>query len=127
MVEDDPLSLEVIVRIIKRTGCTVDKARNGKDAVQLADQHQYALIIMDCSLPLMDGMEATQAIRNLQAPSAKAIIIGVTGNPAIEFDECLDAGMNGFLRKPARIDDYLQLVNQWIKGAPPVDSTSPSS
>ena len=111
---DQPAHISLPARIIKRTGCIVDKARNGEDAVQMAGQNHYKLVVMDCSLPLMDGMDATRAIRELEPEFANPVIIGVTGNPAVTMAECEEAGMNGFLRKPARIEDYLALIDQWV-------------
>ena len=95
------------------TGATVESAENGSEGVALftaSETGQYDIILMDVQMPVMDGYEATRAIRASVHPDANSIpILAMTANA---FDEdrrnALECGMNGFLSKPIVIADLVQ-------------------
>jgi signal transduction histidine kinase/BarA-like signal transduction histidine kinase len=105
LCEDNAINQEIAQRILREKGLEVTIAMDGKAGVRLFDQSSqgyYSLILMDIRMPVMDGIEATKAIRNLSRPDAKSIpIIAMTAD-AFEEDvkRCHEAGMNGHLSKP---------------------------
>ncbi|MEA4854328.1 MAG: response regulator [Christensenella sp.] len=113
LVEDHPLNVEVARKLLERKGFTVDCAENGLRAIEvvtLAPDYYYDAILMDIRMPVMDGLQATQGIRNLHKKSAKMVpIIAMTANA---FDDDVDkskkAGMNAHLAKPI---DPMQLYS----------------
>lgn len=111
LVEDNVVNQKVATGMLKKLGCPFDVAQNGVEAVSMAFQNNYALILMDCEMPEMDGYSATREIRRLEAqdqnenglPKTHRTIIALTAN-AMVHDEvrCLACGMDGFLSKPLR-------------------------
>ena len=120
LVENEMVNQMVATDMLERMGCRVDLAENGQEALDLLQGHEdkYAVILMDCMMPVMDGFEATQAIRkNEEAnPAHRQRIIALTANVSPEDREkCLDAGMDDYLSKPiteeelsAKIKNHLQ-------------------
>jgi len=100
LVEDNEMNRDMLLRRLQRRGFNVLTALDGAEAIQMAREHQPALVLMDMSLPVLDGWEAT---RRLKAdPATKAIpVIALTAHalPA-ERDRALDAGCAAFETKP---------------------------
>jgi CheY-like chemotaxis protein len=105
LAEDDAINQEVAMELLRETlGFSVDLAADGLEAVQLATQRDYALILMDLQMPHMDGVEAARAIRKLPN-RAKTPIVALTANAFDEDRErCMEAGMDDFVAKPVDPD-----------------------
>jgi CheY-like chemotaxis protein len=109
IVEDQELNAEVLTDLLELEEVSSEWAKNGQLAVDAFDQNEpghFDAILMDMRMPVMDGLEATRAIRNLDRPDAKTIpIIALSAN-AFEEDVrlCLEAGMNRHLAKPVDLD-----------------------
>ncbi len=108
LVEDTPMNQKVTVGILRKYGCTVDVAENGEEGVKRCRERSYDLIFMDVHMPLMDGFEATKAIRNYEKLETGNLqpatpIIAMTAL-AMEGDRelCLEAGMDDYISKPIR-------------------------
>ncbi len=109
LAEDDLMTQVMVQELLGETiGFSVDLARDGVQAVELARSNDYALVLMDIQMPAMDGIEATQRIRQIP-DRARLPIIAMTANAlAEERSRCLAAGMNDFISKP--VDPELLFV-----------------
>jgi PAS domain S-box-containing protein len=117
LAEDNPINQMVANAMLTKLGVHVTIANHGKEAVALRTEQAFDAILMDCSMPVMDGFEATQAIRVLEAKGALARIpiIALTAN-AMKGDEevCLAAGMDAYLTKPLKADTLRQTLAHWL-------------
>ena len=108
LVEDNVINMEIAHAILREEHLNITEAKNGKEALEIfqnSKPNEYDVVIMDVMMPVMDGLEATKAIRMLEREDAKKIpIIAMTAN-AFEEDRkaCLDAGMNEHIGKPIDI------------------------
>src|SRR5262245_61404325 len=100
VVEDTEDNRFMMRRLLEMSGYSVIEARNGEEAVQFARDAEPALILMDLSLPVIDGLAATRLIR--QVPSLKNIpIIAVSAHDSADFqNQAIEAGCNGYVTKP---------------------------
>lgn len=117
VADDNEINRKVIRVILQKLGYHCVEASNGEEALRAYHSGEYDYIFMDLDMPEMDGIEAAQAIRELEieAPARKAEIIAVTANVSEETRlRCRRAGMNGYLEKPitaAMIKN--QLLRSW--------------
>ena len=119
LAEDNMINAEIAAQVLQMTGLTVDRVENGAEAVEAfssGEEGKYALIFMDIQMPVMDGYEATAAIRSLGTEAAEKIpIIAMTAN-AFEDDRrnSYQAGMNGHIAKPLDFEELSAVLQQWI-------------
>jgi signal transduction histidine kinase/DNA-binding response OmpR family regulator len=116
LVEDNAINQEVARAMLAKLGVRVSVADNGRMAVDRARDHEFDLVLMDCHMPVMDGFEATAALRGLPDGRGERLpIIALTAN-AMQGDEqrCLDAGMNAFLSKPFTLAQLRALLIRWL-------------
>ena len=110
IVEDNQVLLRIAVLNLRRLSISSDTARNGQEALELVACNSYDLILMDISMPVMDGLEATRRIREMQQESGiRCPIIAVTASESRAA--CIDAGMDDYITKPA---DYDRVVLKWL-------------
>jgi CheY-like chemotaxis protein len=116
MAEDDEIIQEVMLSILRdEIGLHIDLAGDGTQAVALATATAYDLILMDVQMPLMDGLVATCAIRQL-ASHKKTPILAMTANAfASDRQRCFEAGMNDFISKPVVPEDLLAMLAKWLE------------
>lgn len=115
VAEDNPGSQVVASTMLEFIGCTSDVAANGRDAVAMALQNNYDLVLMDCNLPGLNGFEATAEIRKHEGDRKHTIIIALTANAIKGYREkCLMAGMDDYLSKPIRSDELEQVLERWM-------------
>ena len=115
VAEDNEINRRVLAGMLRRIGCQPTFAVDGKEAVQLAQQNDFELILMDCQMPELDGYAATQAIRALGGRHAQVPILALTANALPEDREaCLQAGMNEFLTKPVKLDVLRAAAQRWL-------------
>lgn len=118
LVDDSPVNLIVAEQTLEDMQCDVTTAANGREAVEAFSSGHYDLILMDCRMPIMDGYQATQAIRRIEKESDQKMtpVIALTaGVMAEERQRCFDSGMNDFLSKPVRAENLERIVLKWLK------------
>lgn len=120
LVEDNPINQKVARQLLRRLGCEVSVADHGQVAVdRVKAGARFDLILMDVQMPVLDGYEATSAIRQLEG-SIRTPIIAMTANAMSgDRDRCLAAGMDDYLSKPVKPADMSALLERWIKGSHP--------
>ena len=117
IVEDNITNQEVALGMLKKFGLHADLATNGKEALQALERLPYDLVFMDCQMPVMDGYEATQHIRDPQSMVLNNAIpiIAMTANTMQgDREKCLDAGMNDFISKPVDPDKVQRVLKRWL-------------
>ena len=115
LVEDNQLNQEVAVGLLEDGKMSVDLADNGEVAVRMVREQDYDVVLMDMQMPVMGGIEATQAIRS--DPRFRALpIIAMTANAmAADREKCLEAGMNDHVAKPIDPNELFSALLRWIK------------
>ena len=105
VVDDNNINLRLATGMLAKLGLAADAATNGQEAVDKVREGGYDVVLMDMQMPVMDGIEATRHIRNLDLP-VQPSIIAVTAN-AFDSDRehCLEVGMDDFIAKPFSLDD----------------------
>jgi PAS domain S-box-containing protein len=117
LVEDNIVNQKVAKKLLEKNGCRVDVAANGQEGVDMQSQFHYDLVFMDCQMPVMDGYEATTAIRANEKGSGKhQIIIAMTAN-AVEGDreKCINHGMDDYIAKPVDRVKLADMISMWSK------------
>ena len=110
-----PQNQEVARLQIEKIGYQVDMANNGAGGLALLEHTDYALVLMDCYMPEMDGFEATARIRRRVDHKRNVPIIAVTARGIEgEKEKCLQAGMNDFLLKPFRKEELAGKIERWL-------------
>jgi len=113
LVEDNDMNRILAIEILKYYGAEIEEAVNGKVATELMREKKYDVVLMDLSMPLMDGYQATYIVRNelkLTTP-----IIALTANAIKgENKKCLKAGMNDYISKPFNEANLVQTIAKWI-------------
>jgi TMAO reductase system sensor TorS len=119
LAEDHPVNQEITCEYLASFGCQVKTVSTGKEAVAAFNPKKFDLILMDCQMPEMDGMEATKLIRKREAanydPKYKRVhIIALTAHAmAGDRDRCLAVGMDDYLPKPFSANDLYRVIDQW--------------
>ncbi len=116
LVEDNTINQEVATLMLQGFGCQVDVADNGVKALEAVASTDYDLILMDCNMPEMDGLEATRWLRQHEEETLHHLpVIALTANAMQEDRErCLAAGMDDFLSKPFEQDQLRAILRCWL-------------
>jgi two-component system, sensor histidine kinase and response regulator len=116
LAEDNPVNQKVATRLLEKRGYAVVVAENGQKVLDLAMRERFDVILMDVQMPVMDGLDASAAIRmREQGGETRTPIVGLTAH-AMEGDRerCLAAGMDGYVTKPIRPDDLFAAIDRAI-------------
>ncbi len=117
VVDDDGVNQQVAKVFLETFGCDVEIASNGEEAVEKWQTTSYAVIFMDCQMPIMDGYQATQQIRQLEATNnlEATTIVALTGNvEAGHQDYGKEQGMNDFITKPIDPESIAKILQKWV-------------
>ena len=114
--DDEPINRLVLGKLLEKSGCTMDFAKNGMEAVEFAQKNTYNIILMDCRMPVMDGYTATAEI--LKRVKDASPIIAITANTTVEDRErCQEVGMVDFISKPVRSTELVRMLEKWARKA----------
>ena len=126
LAEDNPVNQEVMIAQLKALGCQVDVATTGQEVLAAVKKSSYDMILMDCQMPEMDGLEATTMLRleERQHNDRRRIpVIAVTANVvAGERERCLAAGMDDYLSKPLKQADLAEKLERWLNESGPIEN-----
>ena len=126
VVEDNPINQRIAEKMLARLGYRVDTANNGCEATARMARTRYDVVLMDCQMPEMDGYEATQRIRAMEARIARTPIVAVTANAmAADRERCLAAGMDDFLSKPLTLAGLEAMLARYVALADSDTSPTP--
>src|ERR1051326_2781624 len=116
LVEDNLVNMMLAEQILHDWNCAVDKAENGKEAIEKISENDYEVILLDIKMPVMDGYETTNYIRTkLAAPKCNVPIIALTAHAATwEAEKCIEAGMNDYVTKPFNVNELKRKIHQVI-------------
>jgi signal transduction histidine kinase/CheY-like chemotaxis protein len=116
LVEDNPVNQKVSALLLRKLGLMVDIAQHGGEALEYLRDNRYALVLMDCEMPEMDGYEATRRIRANENGSAQHVpIIALTAHAlADDRVRCTAAGMDDYLPKPFDSEQLQTVLRQWL-------------
>lgn len=117
IVDDNAINRKLVAALLKRLRISYDESENGSEAVERAREGNYDVIFMDMLMPIMDGISATRAIRELDLP-VQPFIIALTANAFdTDHERCLQAGMDDFLSKPFRVQDLMAVLKAFRRPA----------
>ncbi|AFY83749.1 PAS domain S-box protein [Oscillatoria acuminata] len=128
LVEDTRINQKVVLNQLESLGFEADCANNGQEALDKMQVKEYNLVFMDCQMPVLDGYDATRAIRHREGDRRHMVVIGLTAY-AMEGDrqKCLAAGMDDYLTKPVSVKDLQRAIRQWTHPSPTHAIASPGN
>lgn len=116
VVEDNRVNQLVAVGMIRRLGGTTQVAENGAEAVECFKRERFDLVLMDWHMPIMDGLDATRAIRELEGAGRRTPILALTANAYdSQSQTCFEAGMDGVLTKPVDWHRLADSISAWTR------------
>ena len=116
LAEDHHINQRVAVSLIERRGYPVDVVSNGLQALDAIQRKSYALVFMDCQMPEMDGLAATQELRRRESHGKRTPVVAMTAYAAAEDrDRCLSAGMDDYIAKPVRQEELDRVMQRWLR------------
>jgi two-component system sensor histidine kinase/response regulator len=114
VVEDNQVNQKLLVRLVEKNGYHCDVVANGAEALKAVEELPYHLVLMDCYMPVMDGLEATRRIRKTRSRQ-ELPIVAVTANASVQDREsCIEAGMDDYLTKPVRPGQFKKLLSKHL-------------
>jgi two-component system, sensor histidine kinase and response regulator len=116
LAEDNLLNQQIATEILEDEGFIVEIANNGEEAVNMANQSQYDVVLMDMQMPVMDGLEATKIIRQKFSNNDLPILAMTANASDADRDKCLEAGMDAHITKPIDPNLLFSGLAKWIKG-----------
>jgi two-component system, sensor histidine kinase and response regulator len=115
LVEDNAINQRVARRFLERLGCEVQVVGDGAQAIEAFQRGTFGFILMDMQMPVMDGIEATQRIRELEAGRGRTPIVALTANAMMgTLERCLEAGMDDYLTKPLDISRLQDVLDRFM-------------
>lgn len=114
LAEDDPVNQKVILSQLKLLGYDADLVNNGQAVLERLTYQKYDLILMDCQMPLLDGYETTQRLRQQPEFSKQPLIIALTASAmASDRERCLEVGMDDYVSKPVELIALDKILQRW--------------
>jgi signal transduction histidine kinase/ligand-binding sensor domain-containing protein/CheY-like chemotaxis protein len=119
VVEDQAINLEVAQGMLAALGVSIETAANGREALERLALESFDLVLMDCEMPVMDGLSATSALRRSEPPGQHLPVIALTADATAEGRAaCLAAGMDDHLAKPFTREALRAVLGRWLRQVP---------
>lgn len=121
LVEDHPVNQKVAQKLLERLGLTVEVAENGEVALDRLREQPYAMVLMDCQMPVLDGYSATRRLREIEGEQGKprTPVVAMTAHAMSgDRERCLQAGMDDYLAKPLDRQLLEQTLARWMQQSP---------
>jgi signal transduction histidine kinase/PAS domain-containing protein/ActR/RegA family two-component response regulator len=119
IVEDNMLNRMVAERYLRNAGLQVFSAENGQKALELFEREDIDIIFMDLQMPIMDGIETTQRIKELKSDKRNVPIVALTANASPKVrNQVLEMGMKGYITKPFNPDELIAIVHKLLQASP---------
>lgn len=109
MAEDNEINRKLAAMLFKRHDLSVDFAQNGEEAIDMCLANNYDFVLMDIEMPGINGLEATESIKQKMGENAPPIVALTAHNLDGQAEEFMQQGMDGFLTKPIKIEDMFSL------------------
>lgn len=120
VVEDNPANQTIVAKQLSKLGFEIVVANHGEQAIEICATQKFDVILMDCQMPVMDGYEATKALRKMEKSGERNIIIALTANALPENRElCLSVGMDDFLTKPLLLESLRTALKKHLQVSQP--------
>ncbi len=115
VAEDNPVNRAVVLRQLRKLGIVAEAVSNGAAVLDVLDRVPCDLVLMDCQMPVMDGIEATKRIRRGEVRGRRTPVVALTAS-ALHGDRerCLEAGMDDYLSKPVSESELLRVIERWL-------------
>jgi CheY-like chemotaxis protein len=115
LVEDSVVNQKVFAAMMRSLGYNMDVVANGVEALDALDRRPYAVVFMDCQMPVMDGYRTTEKIREREGRERRTRVIAVTASAtAADRARCLAAGMDDYMTKPIKAEDLATKLDYWV-------------
>lgn len=114
LVEDNEINQIIAVEMLKMEGYDVDIAANGRQAIDMLEKRDYALVMMDIQMPVMDGITATREIRKNKRFENLPIIAMTAHAMTGDREKSIEAGMNDHVTKPIEPELFFEVLHKWL-------------
>ncbi len=125
LAEDNPINQQVAVELLQAAGVAVEVAGNGQEALNAVQARPYDAVLMDLQMPVMDGLQATRAIRAIDRLRQMPIIAMTASVMAGDRERCIEAGMNDHISKPISIEQLMTTLARWLPARSPAAAAAP--
>ena len=126
LAEDNPVNREHVMLVLTKRGHRITAVETGQQAVEAVEEGSYDLVLMDIQMPIMNGLQATAAIRDRERATGKHVpIVAMTAHAMKEDREvCLQAGMDGYVSKPVHVEELLATVGELLRESRPIGAAA---
>lgn len=113
VVEDNVVNQKVLTAMLKKLHCHIEVACNGMECLKAVEKNKPDIILMDCQMPIMDGIEATRILRERYSDDALPIVAVTANALSNDRERCYEAGMNDYLIKPVKLETIKDALEKW--------------
>ena len=124
VVDDNAVNRLLASKVVQSLGCTFECAQNGAEALEKLKQGRFDLVLMDCSMPVMDGFEATRKIRTTSGLEELPVVALTAYVLADDRARCKEAGMDDYIAKPIRLSELERALGRYLKETPEESSAA---
>ncbi len=113
IAEDNHINQVLVQRVVDKLGYKTTIVNNGREVLDILEKEHIHLILMDVQMPIMNGLEATEAVIKKYADKRPLIIAITAGSIGDDVNKCMEAGMDDFMNKPFRLEEIKAMLSKW--------------